>query len=49
MAIIAVTELLWLTAPAGTFTSECKRVSYGILDVQDRWCANNAPELPKGK
>ncbi|KAI1772855.1 hypothetical protein F4818DRAFT_126691 [Hypoxylon cercidicola] len=46
---MAVTELAWLKCASEAITTESKEATNGALNVQDKWCAGNAPTIPKGR
>ncbi|KAL7625691.1 hypothetical protein AAE478_004912 [Parahypoxylon ruwenzoriense] len=46
---MAVTELAWLTGASGPITTEGKEATNHALDIQDEWCAHNAPAMLKGR
>ncbi|KAI4864684.1 hypothetical protein F4820DRAFT_329448 [Hypoxylon rubiginosum] len=46
---MAVTELAWLKCASEAVTTESKEATDSALNVQDEWCARNAPNLPKAR
>ncbi|KAI0169660.1 hypothetical protein GGR52DRAFT_476085 [Hypoxylon sp. FL1284] len=46
---MAVTELAWLKSTSEGVTPESKVAMESALNVQDQWCVQNAPTLPKGR
>ncbi|KAI1759413.1 hypothetical protein GGR53DRAFT_149138 [Hypoxylon sp. FL1150] len=46
---MAVTELAWLKCASEAVTAESKEATNTALQVQDEWCARNAPTIPKGR
>ncbi|OTB06138.1 hypothetical protein M426DRAFT_319213 [Hypoxylon sp. CI-4A] len=46
---MAVTELAWFTAAGDTLTAEGKEAANQAIVIQDEWCAQNLPTLPKDR
>ncbi|KAI1135725.1 hypothetical protein F5Y05DRAFT_169692 [Hypoxylon sp. FL0543] len=46
---MVVTELAFLTASLGGLSSEGKEATNQSLAIQDKWTAQNAPDLPKDR
>ncbi|XXH00633.1 hypothetical protein Hte_006981 [Hypoxylon texense] len=46
---MAVTELAWLKCASEAVTANGEEATNSALNVQDEWCARNAPKMPKGR